>query len=258
RRHFLIEQSGGMPSVTTMGKPHYYFAGLQVDPAANRARALTNRGAASLQIFDVTTKQSVPVEIPAGSTVSGAVWSPDGKQLAFLANFERGSFIYLADAVTGKSRQLSESPVLATLVTSLDWTADGNAIAAVMVPEGRGPEPLRPAIATGPEVRLWLDSTRSPQPNYATLLEEPYDQNLLEYHVAGQLTLIDVRTKVARKVGAPAMISNVDPSPSGKYFRVTTMRKPFSYVVQYSSFGDVEELWDENGKVLAEVQKRPL
>jgi len=29
-------------------------------------------------------------------------------------------------------------------------------------------------------------------------------------------------------------------------------------VVQYSSFGSVEQLWDATGKVVAELQKRPL
>ena len=44
----------------------------------------------------------------------------------------------------------------------------------------------------------------------------------------------------------------------GQYFRVTTMQKPFSYVVQYGSFGSNEELWDAAGKVLATVNKRAL
>ena len=73
-----------------------------------------------------------------------------------------------------------------------------------------------------------------------------------------ELALIDVRSRAVKTVGAPAMIRSVDVGPEGKYFRVTTMRKPFSYVVQYNSFGTLEEIWDADGKVLAEVQKRDL
>ena len=36
------------------------------------------------------------------------------------------------------------------------------------------------------------------------------------------------------------------------------MQKPFSYVVQYSSFGTTEELWDGTGKVLSQIAKRAL
>jgi dienelactone hydrolase len=103
-----------------------------------------------------------------------------------------------------------------------------------------------------------MDSLKSPQRNYASLLQEPFDQALMEYYVTGQLVVLDVRTRTAHKLGPPAMISEVDPSPDGKYFRVTTLRKPFSYVVQYASFGELEEIWDASGRVLAEVMKRPL
>src|SRR4029450_9528718 len=37
-----------------------------------------------------------------------------------------------------------------------------------------------------------------------------------------------------------------------------TMQKPFSYIVQYTSFGVNDEIWDGTGKVLATVQKRAL
>jgi len=260
RRHFLREENDGMPSVNSFGKPHYYFAGLQVDPAANRARALTTRGSTKLQVVDAGTGQAVTIEIPAGATATAPTWSPDGKQLAFIANFPTASHLYVADIGSGKSRPITsaKTPLLATLVTSVDWTADGSTLVAVLVPEDRGPAPVVPAIATGPKVRLWLDSLKSPQRNYASLLQEPFDQALMQYYVTGQLTALDVRTRAARRIGAPAMLLNVDPSPDGKYFRVTTLRKPFSYVVQFTAFGDVEEIWDGSGKVLAEVVKRPL
>src|SRR5947209_8388363 len=41
RKFFLVSVTDGLPSTQTFGKPHYYFAGLQVDYKANRARALT-------------------------------------------------------------------------------------------------------------------------------------------------------------------------------------------------------------------------
>ncbi len=258
RLWFLKEESEGLPSVTSFGKPHLYFAGLQVDPKANRARSLTTRGAAGLQLIDASTGATTTVQTPPGATVSGTAWSPDGNQLAFIANFDDASHVFVAEAATGRSRQITRAPLVATLVTGVDWTADGRSIVTVLIPETRAPMPVRPTIAMGPQVRLWMDSTKSPQRNFATLLEEPFEKDLMEYYVTGQAVLIDVRTRVVTRIGAPAMIRSIDASPDGRYFRVTTMTKPFSYVVQYNSFGTVEELWDASGKVVAEVEKRPL
>src|SRR6185295_18115479 len=38
----------------------------------------------------------------------------------------------------------------------------------------------------------------------------------------------------------------------------TRMTEPFSYIVPTSSFGSIEEIWDNTGKALAELNKRPL
>ncbi len=103
-----------------------------------------------------------------------------------------------------------------------------------------------------------MDSLKSPQRTFFSLLEDPHEQALLEYYTTGQLAVIDLKSRAVRKLGAPAMIRSVDPSPDARYFRVTTMQKPFSYVVQYSNFGELEQIWDADGKVLAEVVKRPL
>src|SRR5262249_54060294 len=44
----------------------------------------------------------------------------------------------------------------------------------------------------------------------------------------------------------------------GKFFRVTTLEKPFSYFFPTSSFGHREVIWDANGKELAEIDKTAL
>ena len=258
RRYFLKTESEGLPSVQEFGKPHNYYAGLQVDPKANRVRTLTTRGSTGLSLIDPMTGKSTAIEIPKGATVSSPAWSPDGKQLAYIANFDAASHVYVADIATAKSVQVTKTPLLATLVTTIDWTADGRNIVTVLVPDNRGAEPKKPDIATGPQVRLWLDGVKSPQRQFASLMWEPWEFEQMKYYVTGQLAVIDVKTKLAKKVGAPAMFNSVDASPDGQYFRVNLMQEPFSYVVQYTSFGAVEQLWDANGKMVTELQKRPL
>ena len=258
-KHFLKLESEGMPSVQQFGKPHYYLAGLQVDYKANRARTLTTRGAAGLEVIDATTGQTRAIETAKGATISSPKWSPDGSEIAYIANFEDASHIYVADVASGKSRKLTKTPLLATLVTTVDWTNGGKSLVTVLLPDGRGAEPQHPAIETGPQVRMVGDAKNKTRTyrDYA-LLHDPHEQAQLEYYTTGQLALIDAKTGAVKKIGTPAMFTAVDPAPDGAYFRVTTMQKPFSYLVEYQNFGTNEEIWDLNGKAVAELAKRPL
>ena len=259
RKHFLKLQSEGMPSVQQYGKLHYYLGGLQVDPKANRVRTFTTRGAAGLEIVDAATGQTRAIETPKGATVSAAQWSPDGTEIAYFANFDDATHLYVADVASGKSRRLTKTPVLATLVTSVEWTNAGKSILTVLLPDARGPEPTHPVIETGPTVKI-VGNAKNKTRTYRdySMLQDPHDKDRLEYFTTGQLVVIDAKTGVVKKIGAPAMISAVDAAPDGQYLRVTTMQKPFSYLVQYQNFGTLEQIWDANGKVVAELSKRPL
>src|SRR6185437_13157384 len=252
-RYFLKAESEGLSTIELFGKPHYRLStGFEVDFKANRARILTTRGSVGLTLLDPMTGASRSIETPKGAVVNGAVWSPDSKSLAYIASFDATTQIYVADVATGKSVQITTKPLLATRVTTIDWTSNGKAIATVLLPDNRGPEPQE-GVATGPEVRTTEPGVRRQNVNYQSLLENPHDFALVDYYTNGQLAVIDVKTKAIKKIGAPALITNVDASPDGQYFRVTLQTKPYSYLVPVSNFGTVEQLWDANGSVIAEL-----
>jgi dipeptidyl aminopeptidase/acylaminoacyl peptidase len=256
-RYFLKTESEGLPSIEAFGKFHYRLGGLEVDAKANRARVLTTRGSVGLTLLDPNTGATRTIETPKGAIVNGATWSPDGKQIGYIASFDAATHIYVADVASGKSVQITKTPLLAVRVTSLDWTTDGSHIVTVLLPDNRPAEPKAPEVETGPLVRV-SDGRVLKNVNYASLLRDPHEKDLLDYYTMGQLALIDVKTKAVKKIGQPALITAVDASPDAKYFRVTLQTKPYSYVVPVSNFGTVEQVWDADGKLLAEVAKRPL
>lgn len=241
------------------GKGHIWLGGLQVDTAANRARSVTTSTRTGITLVNPRTGASRVLQVPTGATISSPIWSPRGTHVAYIANFTTASQVYLADVATGKSAQLSRLSLQATLVTGIDFTADGRSIVATLVPDNRGPAPGHGTngIEDGPQVRL-TESKALPQPVHFSLLQDPHEKAQLKYYTTSQLAVIDVKTKAVRKVGSPRMIRSVDASPDGAYFRVTVMTEPFSYVVPVSSFGAIQELWDVNGKVLATLGESPL
>ena len=258
KKWFLNEVGDGPVVMATFSRPFDELGGLFIDASANRTRALTIRNNVAIEVISATdgTRRALP--LPAGARVSNATWSPDGSAIAYFLHGADATHIWIADVATLKSRQVTKTPVLATLVSNFQFTNGGKQIAVVLVPEGRKPRPVRPAAPVGPEVSLAEDGDKNRLRTYPSLMKTPYEFDLLEWHATGQYALIDVATQAVKKIGAPAMIRSVDPSPDGLYARVTIMTRPFSNIVPVSSFGQVEQVWDAAGKSLVQLSDRPI
>jgi dipeptidyl aminopeptidase/acylaminoacyl peptidase len=257
KKWFLDETPDGPVEMKTFSKPFHELGGLFVDFKANRVRALTVRNNVGIQLISSADGSKRPIQIPAGARVTNAAWSPDSTTVAFFVHTDDATHIWVADVATGKSRQLTRTAVLATLVSTVAFTSQGKQIAFVQVPDGRPPMPQAPAAPTGPTVKI-ADSDKNRLRTFPSLMTTPYEKDLLEWHATGQLALIDVQKGVVKKIGQPAMLRSLDPSPDARFVRVTRMVKPFSYDVPVVNFGSIDEIWDAEGKVLAKVSDRPI
>lgn len=258
RQWFLREVGDGPVVMATFARPFDELGGVFLDAVANRSRALTIRNNVAIEIISAADGTKRSITLPAGARVSGAQWSPTGSHIAFLMHGETASHIWIADTATLKARQVTKTPLLATLTPSVQFTSDGRHVAAVFVPDGRAPRPARPQAPTGPEVSLAESAERNRLRTYASLMKTPSDFELLEWHATGQLALVDITTQAVKKMGTPQMFRSYDLSPDGQHARITRMTQPFSYIVPVSNFGQVEEVWDATGKVLVELSSRPI
>lgn len=255
---FLTEVSDGPVPMATFSRPFDELGGVFIDSKANRARSLTNNTRVGIQLISASDGSKKNVAIPANARVSGARWTPDGAGVAYLVHGDEATHIWITDVATNKPRQITKTPLHASLVTNFEFVNGGKQIAAVIVPDGRAPRPVRPQAPAGPEVRVAEGSDKNRLRTYASLMSTPYDFALLEWHATSQLALIDVQTQAITKFGKPAMIRSFDMAPDGKHSRVTRMTKPFSYIVPVGNFGQIEEVWDVAGTALTKISERPI
>lgn len=183
---FVDEIGDGPVLMKTFAKPFHELGGVFIDHTANRSRALTIRNNVGIQLVSATDGSRRPIQVPAGTRISNATWAPDGKTLAFFVHGEEATHIYVADVATGKSRLLSKTPVLATMVSSFAFTDSGRQIVAVVVPDGRTAMPPPPAAPTGPTVKLAGDDKNRLR-TFASLMSTAHEKDLLKWHAPGRL-----------------------------------------------------------------------
>ncbi len=258
KKWFLNEVGDGPIVMARFSRPYDELGGLFLDRAASRNHSLTVRNNVAIELISATDGTKRSMKLPAGARVSETTWSPDGSAVAFFMHGPEATHIWIADTATLTPRQVTKTPVLATLVTSFEFTDGGKQIATVLVPDGRKARPVMADMPTGPEISLAQGTDKNRLRTYRSLMTTPYDHELLEWHTTGQYALIDVATQAVKKIGAPGMIRSIDPSPDGQHSRVTRMTKPFAYIVPVGSFGQVEEVWDATGTSLVELSKRPI
>jgi dipeptidyl aminopeptidase/acylaminoacyl peptidase len=257
RKWFMKLESEGLPTIVDFAKGHIYLGGLQVDTLGFRARSLTTRGSHSITLIDANTGTTKTFSAPAGVDISGATWSPDGKSIAYVGSSVKATHLYTMDVASGKSTQLTKTPINAVSQTTLQFSDDGSKIVTVLVPQPFKGAPKEPNVATTPTI-LFTDGKVAKERIHASLMSTPFEKAQLEYYMTGQLAVIDVKSKAVKNIGAPAMIRSVSASPDAQYFRVTLLDKPFSYIVPVSSFGTTEQLWDATGKPVVMISRRPL
>jgi len=97
RKWFLRTPGMDRGDIEDYGKPHIYLGGVQIDTKANRARSLTTSTHTGITLVDPRTQATKTIETPKGASISAQTWSPTGTQVAYIANFDDASHIFVGD-----------------------------------------------------------------------------------------------------------------------------------------------------------------
>lgn len=247
-------------SIEQFANKFYNLGGLAIDPAANRKQYLTNetpdftsRGSGTgMLLTDARSGETKTIHAPKDTHISNLTWSPDGSKIAYFAHYDRATHIYVAEAGSGKTKRITNRPVMATLNAVFSWSADSKFIFTTFVPQKRGAEPQEPFVDL-PQIRVSTTDVNRLRTSPA-LLQNPYEAELLKYYTTGQLARIEVANSKILDIGTPELIREVSVSPDGEHLLVTRLKTPFSYIVPVNSYGWIQEVWNLRGEAVATVQ----
>jgi len=248
----LLLNRPGLVSIAELSAPELRIAGLRLDPLTNsQSRGQSVNKITALNI-DGTNQRSFS-GMPAAPEIGSISWSDDSKRFTFTNTTDKGVELWFADMATMAATKIDEGLNNIFRGTS-SWLPDGSFI-YLRTLQNRGKAPVPSLTPVGPVVQE-SSGKQGEARTFQDLLKNVDDEAMFEYYGTSEL----VRwTGIAKEVLVKkGIITDVSPSPDGKWLMVTTVERPFSYLVPYSFFPNRTEIRDLSGKVVKELLFKPL
>lgn len=232
------------------------LGGLRINPVTNISSTVTYVN--NLKVQKVKSFESVQVSgLPQNPKLANMVWSPNQKMIAFTHTAKTGVELWVLDVASAKASRLTDARVNANMWSPVKWFSDNKSILVRMLPSDKkaliDPKkdlPAGPIISTA-------DGSVSQNRTYQDLLKNQTDEANFEALVTSELYKASIDGTAQPFMGA-AMYASESFSPDGNYLLVTTLEKPFSYVVPYSRFPQKTMVYTADGKAVKLVNETPL
>lgn len=233
------------------------LGGLRINPITNISSTTTFIN--NIKVKKVSDKVESAVKgLPANANISNLSWSPDENKIAFTNTTDNGNELWILDLKTATAKKLTDAVLNANLGNPITWYKNSEKILIKALP------PNRPAlidaskaIPKGPIVSTAEEGVVSQNRTYQDLLKNKTDEANFETLVTSELYTVDLNGN--KKLFKEAdMYAGESFSPDGNYILLTTIEKPFSYLVPLNRFPMKTHAYDSNGKEIALVNDIPL
>ncbi len=248
----LLLHRPGMPTIADLAQPELRLAGIRFDPATNGPSR--SQGISRIEVMKLDGTPIGELKgLPANPKLGGVSWSYDSRQIAFTNTTSSTIELWIADLATLTARKIDEG-LNGLFRRSMEWLPDGSLI-YLRTPRGRGPAPVASAVPAGPSVQESA-GVKGESRTFQDLLQTVDDEKIFEYYATSELVRWDGKSSV---IGSEkGIITDVSPSPDGKWFLVSLTGRPFSYVVPYYNFPSRTEIWSIDGRMVRRMLESPL
>ncbi len=257
KQMMLLMTRPGIPTIADLAIDELRLAGLRIDPSINGpSRQSYGTG---IIVRKITGEEIGNITgFPADVKIGSVSFSDDSKKIAVTVIGAESIDLYTGDVASLKVDLIAKG--LNTLFGSrfrggATWLPDNKSLIFLSIPANRGPRPVRSLVPKGPVVQENMGKLGQSR-TFQDMLQDPTDEALFEYFGTSEVSIWNGTSVI--KLGTPAMYTDINISPDGKYLVVEKKTRPFSYIVPYSYFGGTTEIWNVTGEKVKTLLTEPL
>lgn len=258
RDMMLLLFRDGYKSIADLSRKELRLAGLRIDPKTNIGSRVRYYNNVKIRFLEGKNQDPQPIAgLPENPQLTNFSWSPDYQKIAFTNTVETGVELWVLDIKTKHAQKLTNANLNANMGDVINWTKDSKHIIYKRIPSNRKPlidtdnqVPSGPTISTS-------DGEKAQNRTYQDLLKNKNDEHNFEQLALSELVKIDIEGNESLWLES-AMYGGLTFSPDGNYALLTTINRPFSYLVPYYRFASKIRVYNKDGKLIATVQENPL
>ena len=256
KEYLLLSYRNTYKTLDDLNQDELRLGGLRINPITNISSTVTYIN--NLKLRKVNDKNEMQVSgLPENPRISNLAWSPNDKKISFSHTTASGVELWVIDVALAKATKLTEATVNANIGSPFSWMNDNETILVKMLPKNRAALlDSKKDLPAGPIISN-ADGAKSQNRTYPDMLKNKNDEINFENIMTSELFKVNLNGTAALFMKA-AMYAGESFSPDGNYLMVTTIQKPFSYIVPLSRFPSRSAIYDSAGKEVKVVNEVPL
>lgn len=249
--------SNNYKSIETLSETEMRLGGLRINPKTNINSRQRYYNDIKVRIGKNGTESTVN-GLPSKGRFANFSWSPDQQKMAFTNTTTTGVELWVMN-IKGKNANKLTSPTLnANMGSPYSWFKDSNSLLVKFISKERKELiDTKTSIPSGPTVSVNQKGKKAQNRTYQDLLKNKTDEHNFEQLAISELQKVDLKGNKSTWM-KDNMYRNISFSPNGNYIMVTTIQKPFSYLVPYYRFPFITNIYDTNGNLITTPLKVPL
>jgi len=258
KEHMLLLYRDAYKSIEELSQEEMRLAGLRIDPKTNigsRVNYYNNIRIKYLKSKDLIIKDVQGM--PENPRLANLSFSPDQQLMAMTNTTTEGVELWLLDIKNATMKKLTGPAINANMRSAVNWFEDGEHLLVKMVPADRKPLiDAGAAIPVGPTISV-NDGKKAQNRTYQDLLKNKTDEFNFEQLARSELYRVSVEGEKVLWLGSD-MYTGINFSPDGRYVMVTTIAKPFSYLVPYYRFPSKTTIYTQDADFVETLVEVPL
>jgi len=255
--NFIFLYRSNFKTIDELSETEMRLGGLRINPITNISSRERYYNTVKVRVGR-NNREETPAGLPKNGRFSNFSWSPNQKMMAFTNTVNTGVELWILDIEGKLAKKITEANLNANTGNPFSWFKDSDALLVKTISKDKKPLiDTKTAVPTGPTVSVSEEGVKAQNRTYQDLLKNPSDENNFEQLTISELykVTIDGQKSVWKE---NAMYDDLSFSPDGNYIMVTTIEKPFSYLVPYNRFPSKTTIYDTQGKLVKIILEVPL